>query len=58
MPSRLMSSCVGAMPTALLARAGPRIEEPVSSAIAHVTRLAATDEPDPALELLGLRSVS
>src|SRR5688572_14951857 len=58
MPSRLTSSWVGAMPTALFARAGPRIDEPVSSAIAHVTRFAATDEPDPALELLGLRSVS
>src|SRR5687767_9353555 len=58
MPSRLMSSCVGAMPTALLARAGPRIDEPVSSAIAQVTRFAATEEPEPALELLGLRSVS
>ena len=40
MPSRLTSSCVGEMPTALAARAGLRIEAPVSSAIAHVTRFA------------------
>src|SRR6187399_3182961 len=56
MPSRLTSSCVGEMPTALAARAGLRIEEPVSSAIAHVTKFAAT--PDPELEPMGLRSVS
>src|SRR6187397_910893 len=58
MPSRLTSSSVGAIPTLLLARAGPRIDEPVSSAIAQVTRFAPTDEPDPELEPLGLRSVS
>ena len=58
MPSRLTSSCVGEMPTALAARAGLRIEEPVSSAIAQVTRFAATAEPDPELEPMGLRSVS
>src|SRR5262245_65355604 len=56
MPSRLTSSCVGEMPTALAARAGLRIEEPVSSAIAHVTRFAATAEPE--LDPNGLRSVS
>ena len=58
MPSRLTSSCVGEMPTALAARAGLRIDAPVSSAIAHVTRFAATAEPEPELEPSGLRSVS
>jgi hypothetical protein len=58
MPTRLISSCVGAMPTELFERAGPRIDEPVSSAIAQVTRFAATDDPEPELELLGDRSVS
>ena len=58
MPSRLTSSCVGEIPTALAARAGLRIDAPVSSAIAQVTRLAATAEPDPELEPSGLRSVS
>ena len=36
-----------------LARAGLRIDAPVSSAIAHVTRFAATAEPDPELEPRG-----
>ena len=58
MPSRLTSSCVGAMPTALFATAGPRIDELVSSAIAQVTRFAATAEPEPALDAFGERSVS
>src|SRR5688572_19185547 len=58
MPSRLTSSSVGAIPTALAARAGLRIDEPVSSAMAQVTRLAATAEPDPELEPIGLLSVS
>src|SRR5437762_9078029 len=57
-PLRLTSSSVGEIPTALPALAGPRIEEPVSSAIAQVTRFAATADPDPALEPRGLRSVS
>ena len=58
MPSRLTSSSVAAMPTALAALAGPRIEDPDSSAIAHITRLAPTAEPDPELEPRGIRSVS
>src|SRR5262245_62122066 len=58
MPFRLTSSWVGEIPTALAALAGPRIDEPVSSAIAQVTRFAPTDEPDPELEPRGLRSVS
>src|SRR5207253_5734049 len=34
------------------------MEPPVSSPIAHVTRLAETDAPEPPLEVPGLRSVS
>jgi len=48
----------GEIPTELPARAGPRIDEPVLQRIAQVTRFAATDEPEPELEPLGLRSVS
>src|SRR5688572_73120 len=58
MPSRLTSSWVGAMPTELLCRDGVRIDAPVSSAIAHVTRFAPTDEPEPPLEPPGYRCVS
>src|SRR5258705_12693286 len=58
MPSRLTSSCVGARPTASAFLVGCRIEPPVSSAIAHVTRFAATDEPDPLLDVPADRSVS
>ena len=58
MPSRLTSSCVGASPTASAFFVGCRIEPPVSSAIAQVTRFAATDEPDPLLEVPADRSVS
>src|SRR3954464_11901415 len=58
MPLRLTSSSVAAIPTALAALAGPRIEEPDSSAMAHVTRFAPTDDPEPELEPRGLRSVS
>src|SRR4051794_18631974 len=58
MPSRLTSSCVGASPTASAFFVGCRIEPPVSSAIAHVTRFAATDEPDPLLDVPADRSVS
>src|SRR5215831_7626617 len=58
MPTRLTSSSVPAMPTALFALAGPRIDEPVSSAIAQVTRFAPTDEPEPELEPRGILSVS
>ena len=42
MPSRLTSSCVGAIAPALFALAGPRTEEPVSSAMAQVTMFVAT----------------
>src|SRR3954471_20122681 len=58
MPSRLTSSCVGARPTASAFLVGCRIEPPVSSAMAHVTRFAATDDPDPLLEVPAERSVS
>src|ERR1700754_4266353 len=58
MPLRLTSSSVAAMPTALAALAGPRMDEPDSSAIAQVTRFAPTDEPEPELEPRGMRSVS
>src|SRR5215203_2805870 len=57
-PSLLMSSCVGARPTRLLTAAGQRIETTVSSAIAQVTRLVATEVADPALDIPGSRSVS
>ena len=58
MPSLLTSSCVGARPTRLLTEAGQRTETTVSSAIAQVTRLAATAVADPALDMPGSRSVS
>src|SRR3954465_7467656 len=58
MPSLLTSSCVGASPTASAFLGGCRIEPPVSSAIAHVTRFAATDDPDPLLDVPAERSVS
>src|SRR4051812_15128413 len=58
MPLRDTSSSVPAMPTELAALAGPRMDEPDSSAIAQVTKLAPTDEPEPELEPRGMRSVS
>src|SRR5215831_19658471 len=58
MPLRLTSSCEGARPTRLLTEAGQRMETTVSSPIAQVTRLAATEEADPALDMPGSRSVS
>src|SRR5215831_4880132 len=58
MPARLTSSCVGARPTTLLFFDGLRIEGPDSSPIAHITKFAATDDPDPPLDRPGLRSVS
>src|ERR1700704_5638578 len=58
MPLRLTSSCVGARPTTLLFLVGCRIDPAVSSAIAQVTRLAPTEEPDPLLDVPGERSVS
>jgi hypothetical protein len=58
MPWRPTSSCVGAKPTTALFFVGCRIDPPVSSAIAQVTRLAATDVPDPLLEVPADRSVS
>src|SRR5579885_781231 len=57
-PFRLTSSSVGASPTRLLTDAGHRIETTVSSPIAQVTRLAATEVADPALDIPGSRSVS
>ena len=58
MPSRLTSSCVGASPTRLFTAAGHRIDTTVSSPIAQVTRLAATELAEPALDMPGSRSVS
>src|SRR5262245_57945584 len=58
MPSRLTSSCVGARPTRLLREDGQRIDTTVSSPIAQVTRFAATDVAEPALDIPGSRSVS
>ena len=58
MPARLMSSCVGDSPTTLLDDEGMRIEVPVSSPIAQVTRFAATPTAEPELEPRGVRSVS
>src|ERR1051325_8706755 len=58
MPSVLTSSLVGANPTRLLTADGQRTDTTVSSPIAHVTRLAATELPDPALDMPGSRSVS
>src|SRR3954468_1890723 len=58
MPLRGTSSSVPAIPTALAALAGPRIDEPDSSAMAQVTRFAPTAEPEPELEPRGILSVS
>src|SRR6185437_4638548 len=58
MPLRLTSSSVGAIPTRLLTDEGQRIDTTVSSPIAQVTRLAATEVADPALDIPGSRSVS
>ena len=57
-PSVLTSSFVGASPTRLFTAEGQRTETTVSSPIAHVTRFAATDDPDPELDMPGSRSVS
>src|SRR3982750_2397972 len=57
-PSWLTSSTVGAIPTRLFTDDGHRIETTVSSPIAHVTRLAAPDAAEPALDMPGSRSVS
>src|SRR6266550_3655482 len=57
-PFRLTSSSVGASPTRLLTDAGHRIDTTVSSPIAQVTRFAATELAEPALDIPGSRSVS
>src|SRR4051812_37187139 len=57
-PFRLTSSSVGAIPTRLLTDAGQRMDTTVSSPMAQVTRLAATDDAEPALDIPGSRSVS
>src|SRR6188508_460697 len=57
-PFRLTSSSVGASPTRLLTDAGHRMDTTVSSPIAQVTRFAATDVAEPALDIPGSRSVS
>ena len=55
MPCRLTSGTVGLSPTRLCTAAGPRIDPPVSSAIATVTKLVATPEPLPLDDPLALR---
>ena len=57
-PFRLTSSSVGASPTRLLTDAGHRMDTTVSSPMAQVTRFAATDVAEPALDMPGSRSVS
>src|SRR5438093_7753086 len=56
-PSRLTSSWVGASPTMLLFFAGWCMDPPVSSPMEHVIRFAATDDPEPPLEVPGVRFV-
>src|SRR5579871_2482892 len=58
MPFLLTNSSVGARPTRLLTEAGHRIDTTVSSPMAQVTRLAATELAEPALDMPGSRSVS
>src|SRR3954468_2959320 len=57
-PSWLTSSTVGAIPTRLFTDDGQRIETTVSSPMAQVTRLAAAEVAEPALDIPGSRSVS
>src|SRR5665213_3678534 len=57
-PVLLTNSSVGANPTRLLTDAGHRMETTVSSPIAQVTRFAATEVAEPALDMPGSRSVS
>src|SRR3989441_7018015 len=57
-PRVLTSSLVGSSPTRLFTADGQRTETTVSSPIAHVTRFAATEDADPALDMPGSRSVS
>src|SRR5438093_10509917 len=57
-PRVLTSSLVGASPTRLFTADGQRTETTVSSPIAHVTRFAATDDADPALDMPGSRPAS
>src|SRR5579871_924911 len=57
-PCRLTRATSGAIPTTLLLAEGLVIEPLLSSAMAQVTRLAATAEADPPLEAPGSRSVS
>src|SRR5204862_5568055 len=57
-PRVLTSSLVGASPTRLFTADGQRTDTTVSSPIAQVTRFAATDVADPALDIPGSRSVS
>ncbi len=55
MPKRLTSGTVGRSPTRLCTAAGPRVDPPVSSAIATVAKLAATPAPLPLEEPAALR---
>ena len=52
---RRTSGTVGRSPTRLWTAAGPRIDPPVSSAIATVAKLAATPEPLPLDDPLAFR---
>src|SRR5262245_22252458 len=58
MPSRLTSATGAGSPTRSLFFVGLRTDGPDSSPMAQVTRLAATDAPEPPLDRPGLRSVS
>ena len=55
MPKRLTSGTVGRSPTRLLTAAGPRIDPLVSSPIPTSPKLAATPDPVPPEDPLGLR---
>ncbi len=57
-PVRLVSSTVGDSPTTLLDDDGIRIDVPVSSPMAQVTRFADTLTAEPELDPRGVRSVS
>src|SRR5262249_2132365 len=57
-PWGLTSSCVGAIPPMLLFLAGWCIDPPVSSPMEQVTKFAATEAPEPPLEVPGVRVVS
>src|SRR5262245_49112328 len=57
-PPSIMMPLLGSTRTTLFRDAGPWHEAELCSQMAHVTRFAATDTPDPLLVPLGTRSVS